>query len=600
MKNNVLRRALTVLFTVFFLFSSFTGVVAYAETENAGGSDIYYCREALKALPNFEALIYAYDSIVSGVEDSAESISVINGDKKISVDEIKVVLDAYTRDHTEQFWLGKSYSVLSQANTVTSVKLTYTLSGDELAAARVAFNSAIEELTSYVNDGMSDYEKEVILHDALAARVTYTETEHAHDAYGALVEGRAVCEGYAEALQCLLHAVKIQSLIATGSSVNPSTNSPEGHAWNIVRIDGDYYHTDLTWNDQDASLYHAYFNLSDSLIKEDHTVGEAAFALPVCNSYTNHYFVKNSKILEEYNAELISNMLIADSLLTSVYISDSVNEFVAWFENNIRDIASKIGVTGAFSYGYQKLGREVIIYIEACLHDSLTFVPEKETTCTDDGNLPHYVCTCGRYFLDSEANDGVLSPTSLFFSAYGHNFEKSPETDEYLRSVPETCISTYTYWDSCTRCGKISDKEFSRNDIHGPHTPGEPATFESAQTCTLCNEILAPKLHTHSAVLVPEKSPSCTENGKKAYYLCECGKGFIDAEGTKELLNPDNYGNIKATGHGEPKNNGRCPECGELLEVFNKNTVKIGIGAGIVLLIVIVFSTFLGFIRKKD
>ena len=320
----------------------------------------------------------------------------------------------------------------------------------------------------------------------------------------------------------------------------------------------------------------------------------------VCNSYTNHYFVKNSKILDDYNVELISDMLISDSLLTNVYISNSVNEFIEWYDANIRDIATKIGVTGAFSYGYQKLGREVILYIEACLHNSLTFVPEKETTCTDDGNTAHYVCSCGRYFLDANAENDVLSPESLFFSAYGHNFEKSPETEEYLRSTPDTCISTYTYWDSCTRCGSISDSEFSRNDIHGPHTPGEPATFETPQTCTLCNEILSPKLHTHAPTLVPEKAPTCTEPGKKAYYVCECGKGFIDAEGTKELLNPDNYGNIKAVGHGEPENNGRCPECGELLEVFNKTTVKIAIGAGAVLAIIVIASTCLGFIRKKD
>lgn len=599
MKTTTKGRAFLFLCAISLIFASLINVTAYAQTSDASSSDIYYCREALKSLPNSEALIYAYDSIVSGVENSVESVSVYDGTHTISVDEIKIVLDAYTRDHTEQFWLEKNYSVLSQLNTVKNIKLNYMLSGEELNAARVAFDNAVKELLSYINDGMSEYEKELALHDALAARVVYVETEHAHDAYGALVEGKAVCEGYAEALQCLLHAAKIQSLIATGSSINPTTNAQEGHAWNIVRIDGRYYHTDLTWNDQGSTLYHAYFNITDTTVKEDHTVDDAAFPLPVCISYESNYFVKTEKVISEYSIDSISNLLIQNSLLTSVYISGDSGEFIEWFGNNIEEIAGKIGISGAFSYGYQKLGREVILNIEYCLHDSLTFVPASAVSCTEDGNEAHYVCTCGRYFRDIEAKNDVLSPETLFFSAYGHNFKESPETDEFLRSSPETCLTTYTYWHSCTRCGEISNKEYSKNDIRGPHSPGAPATTDSPEVCTLCNEILAPPIHTHTTVLVPEKVPTCTENGKKSYYTCECGKSFIDADATKQLINPDNYGNIDALGHGDIKDNGRCARCGELLEVFNRLTVSVGIGIIAFFAVLKILSLVFRILRKK-
>ena len=601
MKSKTKSRIFLFMCAMTLIFSSFFSITAYAESgDSANGSGIYYCREALRSLPNSDTLLEAYDNIVAGVEDSLENIPLTEGENEITVDEIKVVLDAYTRDHAEHFWLGKSYSIVSQSNIAKSIKFTYLLSGEELSLARVNFNNAIDELLSYIDSSMTDYEKELILHDALAARVTYVETDHAHDAYGALVEGEAVCEGYAEALQCLLHAANIQSLIAIGSSINPTTNSPEGHAWNIVRIDGEYYHTDLTWNDQGSTLYHAYFNLTDTAIQEDHTVTDANFALPVCDSDTSHYFVKNSKYLTEYDAELIGNLLKNDSLLTNIYISGDVDSFINWFNDNIRDIATNIGITGAFSYGYQRLGHEVILNIDACLHNSLTFVPKNETTCTEDGNEAHYVCkACGRYFRDSKAEEDVLSPEVLFFSAYGHNFEKSPETEEFLRSSPDTCLSTYTYWHSCTRCGRMSDSEYSKNDIHGPHSPGEPATVESPQVCTLCNEILAPAIHSHNTVLVPESAPTCTENGKKAYYTCECGKNFIDAEATKQLINLDNYGNVSALGHGEPGYNGRCPECGELLEVFNKLTITVGVGVIAFFAVLKILSLIFRIIRKK-
>ena len=350
---------------------------AYAEEDNENKESVYYCREALRSLPNSKALLYAYDSIVSGVEASADSISVYDGENAITVDEVNTVIDAYTRDHTEHFWLGKEYSLTAyqQSKMVTHVNPTYTMSGDELARARIDFNNAVSDLVSYTDGVTGEYEKELILHDTLAARVAYEESEHAHDAYGALVLGTAVCEGYAEALQCLFHAVNIRSLIATGYSINPSTDSNEGHAWNIVRIDGEYYHTDLTWNDQATTLFHAYFNLTDNDIKADHSLTEPAYPLPVCDSYDSNYFIKENAFFTEYSVSWLAQRLKKDKLLTSVYIYANKQQFVEWFDENIVEIATELGITGAFSYSYLTLGGEFILNIDACLHDTLTFVP---------------------------------------------------------------------------------------------------------------------------------------------------------------------------------------------------------------------------------
>ena len=163
------------------------------------------------------------------------------------------------------------------------------MSGAELETAKLEFENEIDNILAGITPSMSEYEKEKYLHDALALRVTYIDSENAHNAYGALVEGEAVCEGYAEALQCLLHRVGIQSFIAIGSSVNPSTGSSEGHAWNTVKIDGKYYHVDLTWNDQGSKLFRAYFNVSDAIILKDHVIDEASFPLPQCNSLDSFY-----------------------------------------------------------------------------------------------------------------------------------------------------------------------------------------------------------------------------------------------------------------------------------------------------------------------
>ena len=332
-----------------------------AATPEGRGEVEYYCREALSLLDNAEGLLFAYDSIVRGIEACEETISVYDGTHALTPDEIKTVFDAYRRDHVEQFWLGNGYSMSYTAVSVISVSPRYTMTKEELAQAKVRFDMACNEVLSCLDGGESEFERELKLHDALAERVTYIDTANAHNAYGALVEGEAVCEGYAEALQHLLRKAGIQSFIALGASVNPSTGKGEAHAWNTVRIDGKYYQLDLTWDDQGERIFHAYFNQTDEALKEDHIIDEASFALPVCDSTEANYFEVMGGALLEYDEETVGEMLKNSSYVARVYIQGDVSEFISWYNNseNVRRIAKAAGIVGSFQYGYARLGREV-------------------------------------------------------------------------------------------------------------------------------------------------------------------------------------------------------------------------------------------------
>ena len=121
---------------------AFIPMSAYAEEEEIISlTDFtdYYGRSALEKLPNSPALLYAYDSIASGVEASLESISVYNGESYISVAELQIVIDAYMRDYAHHFWLGKkySYSYIDESR-VTKYVPQYTMAGETLANAKKA------------------------------------------------------------------------------------------------------------------------------------------------------------------------------------------------------------------------------------------------------------------------------------------------------------------------------------------------------------------------------------------------------------------------------------------------------------------------------
>lgn len=320
-----------------------------------------YGREALKGLSNAGVLVYAYDQIAAGVEQLLEQIAVTDGEHAITVEELQTAMDAYRRDYTHHFWLGNSYSILSQGGEIVAIRPQYLMSGEDLTAAQEEFEAAAQEILLGITPSMDDYAKELYLHDALAKKAAYVDGTNAHNAYGALVEGQTVCEGYAEALQYLLQSAGIQSFIAIGASYNPTTGLGEAHAWNYVRIDGEYYHVDLTWNDQGEEIYHEYFNRSDAAILQDHALTATAYALPTCSSEAKFYFADKDEKISTYTVESVAGFLQENDGKVHLYIEGDASAFLSWYGANIASIAGELGMSGKITYGMSALRNEVVI-----------------------------------------------------------------------------------------------------------------------------------------------------------------------------------------------------------------------------------------------
>ena len=149
----------------------------------------------------------------------------------------------------------------------------------------------------------TDYEKEIKIHDWLCQNISYddegadrtklTRMIASHNIIGVFAHHRAQCEGIAKAVKVLLNAVDVKCIVVTGESVKNGKRSP--HAWNIVNIDGQPYHLDITWDigaiDSDFKrIPYDYFNLSDQMIEKEH---RADTRLPLCFSMRHNYFKMN-------------------------------------------------------------------------------------------------------------------------------------------------------------------------------------------------------------------------------------------------------------------------------------------------------------------
>lgn len=138
-------------------------------------------------------------------------------------------------------------------------------------------------IASCVTDGMSDYEIAKALHDYLALNNEYDMRYYSgsmpyvsYTAYGALVNRTSVCAGYALAYERLMDQVGIPCEYVTGMTTNGY------HAWNIIQIDGEWYHVDMTWDDptpdREGYVRYKYFLKSDKAMSRDHISWEASRA----------------------------------------------------------------------------------------------------------------------------------------------------------------------------------------------------------------------------------------------------------------------------------------------------------------------------------
>ena len=163
-------------------------------------------------------------------------------------------------------------------------------SGDEsgLSHRDAAILARCREIfAEHVTGDMTDFQKELVLHDALVDLGEYDETVYGPDTpqgrpdntnpYGMLVEGYGICLGYATSFQLLMDLAGVECITVVGAS----SGSTSDHAWNMVRLEGEWYCVDPTWNDpvggehvsphQWDQIHHAYFNVtSDYMRWTDH------------------------------------------------------------------------------------------------------------------------------------------------------------------------------------------------------------------------------------------------------------------------------------------------------------------------------------------
>lgn len=234
----------------------------------------------------------AYHAIKTGLEALVPSFSV----PKLSGRELTDLYFMIRMDHPEIFYTTKfSYRFYPQAENGEMVP-EYLFKKKQILEHRRAMAARIQRLTRPA-ERLSELEKVQYIHDFICQNVRYDKLKkpYSHEIIGPLGQGVSVCEGIAKTVKVLCDRLGIWCIVALCGN-NPDKGIRYRHTWNVVRINGTYYHLDATFDrtlGTPDNIRYDYFNLSDTQIFRDHE--PAIWKLPACPD-SGHFYYKEKKL----------------------------------------------------------------------------------------------------------------------------------------------------------------------------------------------------------------------------------------------------------------------------------------------------------------
>ncbi len=169
--------------------------------------------------------------------------------------------------YSYSFWVTQN----SRSNNVYKMEYGYLddMPTEKIAKMRKQLTEKGQEVVAKLNlEGKSDYEKIYAINEYLCDTIYYPEEPFISmdfTPYGGLIDGRCVCDGYARSTKILADFCGLECQYVSGYCGNdPQTG---GHAWNLVKVDGQYYQLDVTWNDGGGKAdRQTYFLVTDDFM----------------------------------------------------------------------------------------------------------------------------------------------------------------------------------------------------------------------------------------------------------------------------------------------------------------------------------------------
>lgn len=244
--------------------------------------------------------------------------------------QIQKIVEYIQRDHPEIFWFqhGTKFYFDTTTRVVNKLEFVYCMTQEEASRRQAEIDAEIHSFMNSVTEIMSDYEVALHIYENVIKLVDYDtiglerqkKSELTSDVpddlrsiYGVFVNKKAVCAGYSKAFQYLLNICGMECVYVTSNT----------HAWNLIKLEGDYYHVDVTWGDgsdtkkdkaqTDKIGYDCFCLTTKEITSLESHIPEATLPLPECTATKCNYHRRHGLYFETYNLDAIRDA-VCDSV----------------------------------------------------------------------------------------------------------------------------------------------------------------------------------------------------------------------------------------------------------------------------------------------
>lgn len=286
----------------------------------------------------------AYRQLLKGIRAREKEFYLTVSDD----DSIDRSYHAVLKDHPEIFWVHnreKIYKTTYSGRDYCTFTPGYTYTDNEIEEIQAAMEKGVQEVKNLIPEGADDYEKVRIVYTYIIDNTQYQTGADDQSIAGVFWKKSAVCAGYAGAVQYLLEKLDIPCIYVDGST----KGSTEGHAWDIVKIGGEYYYVDATNGDQPDFLN------GDAAQLEEHKTIIYDYLCPFPEEYEKTYTPSEELSVPKCMAKDLDFYVLNQGYFENYSWQDIYDYCKMRLDNGAAVVRFKFGSQKAFTAACQEL-----------------------------------------------------------------------------------------------------------------------------------------------------------------------------------------------------------------------------------------------------